>query len=56
MLHNYNNINFFFTLILHTFQRNLKRHAFFDYNDANFNAHKTRFPWKTSFMAEKKVL
>ena len=32
------NINFlFFNLILHTFQRNLKRHVF-DYNDVNFNA------------------
>ena len=31
----YNNINFllFFTLILHTFQQNLKRHIFIDYND-----------------------
>ena len=36
---NYNNINFlFFTLILHTFRRNFKRHMFFDYNDVNFNA------------------
>ena len=34
----YNNINFlFFALILHTFQRNLKRHMFFDYNDVSFN-------------------
>ena len=33
----YNKINFlFFTLILHTFQQNLKRHMFFDYNDINF--------------------
>ena len=35
----YNNIDFlFFTLILHTFQRNLKRHVFFDYSDVHFNA------------------
>ena len=26
-----------FTLILHTFQRNLKRFMFFDNNDVNFN-------------------
>ena len=32
---NYNNIKFliFCTLILHTFQRNLKKHMFFGYND-----------------------
>ena len=35
----YNNIILlFFTLILHTFQQNLKRFMFFDYNDINFNA------------------
>ena len=35
----YNSINFlFFALILYTFQRNLKRHMFFDYNDVNFNS------------------
>ena len=34
----YNNINFlFFTSILHTFQQNLERHVFSDYNDVSFN-------------------
>ena len=34
-----NDINFLlFHFILHTFQQNLKRHMFFDYNDINFNA------------------
>ena len=34
-----NNINFlFFTLILHTFQQNLKILMFFDYNDVIFDA------------------
>ena len=34
----YHNINFlFFTLMVHSFQRTFKRHAF-DYNDVNFNA------------------
>ena len=31
-------LTFFFTLILHNFQQNLKRHMFFDYSDINFNA------------------
>ena len=35
----YNNISFLlFTVILRTFQRNLKKHWFFDYNDVIFNA------------------
>ena len=35
----YNNIQIiFFILILHTFQQNLKRHMFFNFNDVNFNA------------------
>ena len=35
----HNNIDFiFFNLASNTFQRNLKRHMFFDYNDVNFNA------------------
>ena len=35
----YNNIDFLFlALILHSFQWNLKRHMFFDYNSVNFNA------------------
>ena len=34
----YNNINFlFFFFTLRTFQRNLKEHLVFDYNDFNFN-------------------
>ena len=31
-------LTFFFTLILHNFQQNLKRHMFFGYSDINFNA------------------
>ena len=37
-------LNFaFFTLILHTFQGNLKRHIFLDYNDVNVNARLSLF-------------
>ena len=34
---------FFITLILRIFQRNLKRHIFFDYNDVNFSARLSLF-------------
>ena len=36
----YSDINFLFScnIWLHTFQRNLKRRMFFDYDDVNFNA------------------
>ena len=40
----YNDINFlFFTLILHTFQRNLERHMFFDYNGVIFSTRLSLF-------------
>ena len=39
-----NNINFFFfTLILHTFQQNLKTPNLFDNNDVNLNAQPSLF-------------
>ena len=47
----YNNINLFFTLILHTFQRNLKWHISFGYNDviSNFNARLSLLKWYAIF-------